>query len=150
MPYVFELANRASSAFSIEARHPFSDRRLVEFCLALPPEQKLHQGWTRMVMRRALAGILPEEVQWRGGKTRNSAAFTYGLLHFEGDILEEVIMNDSSRIEPYVNVAALRETYHRYLSQKDRTGEMEVWHAVTLALWLHYTSLTPRAQQERI
>jgi asparagine synthase (glutamine-hydrolysing) len=144
MPYVFELANRASMAFSVEARHPFSDRRLLEFCLALPSEQKLCQGWTRMVMRRALAGILPEEIQWRGGKTLNSAAFTHGLLNFEGGLLEEVIMNDPSSLEPYIDVAALRETYHRYRSpKKSRTDEMKVWHAVTLALWLRHTSLAP-------
>ena len=143
IPYVFELANRASTAFSVEARHPFSDRRLLEFCLALPPEQKLYQGWTRIVMRRALAGILPEEVQWRGGKTINSTAFTHGLLNFEDGLLEEVIMNGPGSIEPHVDIAALRETYHRYLSQKQPADEIRVWNAATLALWLRHTSLTP-------
>ena len=36
-----QIAGRAG----IEVRHPFSDRRLVEFCLALPPEQKVRNGW---------------------------------------------------------------------------------------------------------
>jgi len=143
IPYVFELANRASTAFSVEARHPFADRRLVEFCLALPPEQKLYQGWIRMIVRRALTGILPKEIQWRGGKTINSAAFTHGLLNFEDGLLEDVIMNDPGSIEVYVDIAALRETYHRYLSRKNPTDEMRVWNAVTLALWLRHTNLTP-------
>ncbi|HXV27610.1 MAG TPA: lasso peptide isopeptide bond-forming cyclase, partial [bacterium] len=42
-----ELADRATQAFSIEHRYPFCDKRLVEFCLALPPEQKFRNGWTR-------------------------------------------------------------------------------------------------------
>ena len=40
----------------------------MEFCLALPPEQKLHRGLNRMVMRRAMAGIVPEEILRRGDK----------------------------------------------------------------------------------
>jgi asparagine synthase (glutamine-hydrolysing) len=142
MPYVFELANRAGSAFSVETRHPFSDRRLLEFCLALPPEQKLYQGWTRVVMRRALEGILPKQIQWRGGKTLNSIAFTHGLLSLERERLEQVIVEDPSDIEPYVDVDALRGTYRRYLSpEKRRSDEMQVWHAVTLALWLRQADL---------
>lgn len=144
MPYAFELADRTGTAFSVEARHPFSDRRLVEFCLALPPEQKLYHGWTRFVMRRALDGVLPEQVQWRGGKTLNSAAFTYGLLHLERQRLDQVIVEDPSDIEPYVDIAVLRKAYHRYLSpEKRRSDEMKVWQAVTLALWLRQANLAP-------
>ena len=143
IPSMFEIADGASMAFSIESRHPFYDKRLVEFCLALPPEQKLHQGWTRLVMRRALAGILPEEVQWRGGKAINSAAFTHGLLKFEARLLNDVIMGDSGNLEPFVDISALRTTFRRYLSQKQPADEMRVWHAVTLSLWLNHAGVAP-------
>ncbi len=143
IPYGYELADRNATAFSMEERDPFSDKRLVELCLALPPEQKLHQGWNRIVFRRAMAGILPEEIRWRGGKGSNSAAFTHGLLKFEAELLEEVIMKDAEGIEAYVDIAALRETYHRYLSEKNRDDEMRVWTVVTLAQWLRHTDLTP-------
>ena len=44
------------------------DKRLVEFCLALPARQSLRDGWTRLILRRALAHTLPEKVTWRVGK----------------------------------------------------------------------------------
>ena len=59
MPFTLEVLERAAAAFGIEPRFPFWDKRLVEFCLALPPQQKVHGGWTRIVLRRALADILP-------------------------------------------------------------------------------------------
>ena len=139
----FELTDRAASAFSIEARHPFADRRLLEFCLALPPEQKLYQGWSRIVMRRAMNNVLPQEVQWRGGKTNNSAAFTRSLLKFGRPLLEEVILHDPSDIEEYVDVDALPEAYRRYLSRETHKDGMRVWTAVALGLWLRRTRLTP-------
>jgi len=48
--------------FGVEVRDPTSDVRLVEFCLALPEEQFRQGGVSRRLIRRAMAGRLPEEV----------------------------------------------------------------------------------------
>ncbi len=98
-----------------------------------------------MVMRRAMANILPAEVQWRGGKANLSQNFIRGLLAFERNRLEEMILNNPKVIEAYVDIAALREMYHRYVSRGTIDDAMTVWKAVTLGLWLHYTGLTPQA-----
>jgi asparagine synthase (glutamine-hydrolysing) len=140
-----EVADRAAAAFSLEPRYPFFDRRLVEFCLALPPEQKLHQGWTRVVMRRALSDILPEAIRWRGGKSNLSPNFDRGLLTFEQERLEEIILKNPQVIERYVDIAALRKAYHRYVSGGTGDEVLTVWKAVTLALWLCRTGLTSQA-----
>src|SRR3989442_1386598 len=47
IPFGLEIADKASAAFCVDARYPFYDKRLAEFCLALPAEQKLFNGWTR-------------------------------------------------------------------------------------------------------
>jgi len=49
-----------------------------------------------MVMRRAMSGILPEEVQWRGAKS-NMAQFRPRAASFERERLEEVILERSRR-----------------------------------------------------
>jgi asparagine synthase (glutamine-hydrolysing) len=140
--YILEIANKAAAAFSIEPRHPFYDRRLVEFCLALPPEQKLNRGWTRAILRRALVDVLPAEVAWRGSKVNLSANFVRGLLAFERGTLEEVIMNDAKAIEAYVDITAVRRAYEQYVSKGKNADALTVWKTVTLALWLRHTGLT--------
>ena len=72
---VHNMLNRLGGAFAVETRFPFFDKRLIEFCLALPPEQKLHQGWSRIILRRAMTGILPREIQWRPGKSNLHPGF---------------------------------------------------------------------------
>jgi asparagine synthase (glutamine-hydrolysing) len=141
VPFALEGLDRIATAFSIESRYPFFDKRLVEFCLALPPEQKLNQGWTRAVLRRAMTNILPTKVQWRENKANLSPNFNRSLLAFERELLEEVILNDPQAIEEYVNVPALRETYHRYASWGMDSDAMHVWRAITLAIWLRRTGL---------
>jgi asparagine synthase (glutamine-hydrolysing) len=65
------------AGWPIEMRRPFADRRLHEFLLSIPPEQKFaphpetdefYAGSKRLV-RRALQGILPESVRTRQTKT---------------------------------------------------------------------------------
>jgi len=43
-----------------EERYPFLDRDLLEFLFALPREQLVRPGQRRSLMRRALAGIVPD------------------------------------------------------------------------------------------
>jgi len=47
---------------------PFEDRRLMEFILAIPPSQFVRPGETRSLMRRALAGLVPERILRRKSK----------------------------------------------------------------------------------
>ena len=93
-------------------------------------------------MRRALVDVLPTEVAWRGGKVNLSPNFVRGLLAFERGTLEDVILNDSKAIEPYVDMTALRRAYEQYVSQGKNADALTVWKTVTLALWLRHTGLT--------
>ena len=45
-----------------EKRYPYLDRDLLEFLFAVPREQLLRPGQRRSLMRRALAGVVPEEI----------------------------------------------------------------------------------------
>jgi asparagine synthase (glutamine-hydrolysing) len=144
-PFALEVLDKAAAAFSIEPRYPFWDKRLVEFCLALPPEQKLHRGWSRIVLRRAMADILPVQVQWRRDKMNFFPNFSRGLLTFEQKRLDELILNGSGVIEEYVDITALREVYARFVSRESQEKPQDVfaiWKAVSLALWLRLAGTT--------
>jgi asparagine synthase (glutamine-hydrolysing) len=45
-----------------DRRYPYLDRNLVEFLVAIPPDQLQRPGKRRSLMRRALANVVPEEV----------------------------------------------------------------------------------------
>jgi asparagine synthase (glutamine-hydrolysing) len=60
----FEV-DRMSMAHSIEARPPFLDHQLWEFCAALPPDHKLIPHLNKRLLRLGMAGLLPEQIrQW--------------------------------------------------------------------------------------
>ncbi len=137
-PYALELADKAAAAFAVEPRYPFFDRRLVEFCLAIPPDQKLHQGWTRVVMRRAMTDILPPAVQWRFDKANLFPNFKRQLWNSERQMLEEVIVRPPRAIEPYVDLDRLWGIYQRYTARPMQADDeaLTIYGTVVLALWL--------------
>lgn len=51
-----------------EKRYPYLDRTLLEFMYAIPREQLVRPGQRRSLMRRALAGIVPDEILQRKRK----------------------------------------------------------------------------------
>ena len=69
LPRLLRYEDRNSMAFSLESRVPFADAtRLIEFVSALPDSAKVWRGWSKYVLRQAMAGILPESIRWRKRK----------------------------------------------------------------------------------
>src|SRR6185312_8020915 len=58
--------DRPAMAHSVEARFPFLDTRVVEFCNNLPPQLKLCGLREKLLLRHAARGLLPAEILNRG------------------------------------------------------------------------------------
>jgi len=54
----FEMQDKILSNFFIEPRSPFFDKRLIEFCYAIPNEMKFRLGWDRYIQRVSMQDIL--------------------------------------------------------------------------------------------
>jgi len=68
MPEILHHFDASTMAFGIEGRAPFLDHRLVEFMFRLPFNEKMRDGWSKSLLRRAMIGILPEPVRLRRNK----------------------------------------------------------------------------------
>ena len=86
-PYVAagrERYDRVAAPLGIEPRDPFLDCRVLAFCLSLPPDQVEQFGWPKVILRRAMADLLPETVRWRTGKQHVGGQFEAQLVeHFQ-------------------------------------------------------------------
>jgi asparagine synthase (glutamine-hydrolysing) len=130
-----EFMSKASAEFAIEVRLPFTDRRLVELSLAMPMKQKFQAGWSRMIVRRAMAGILPEKIQWRDDKGNLGANFKRTLS------AEQVYLDRARQSMPlreYVDMDVLYDM--QCTLQGKRSGSVN-WNqfllSVVLSSWLN-------------
>ncbi len=54
--------DKVTMATSIEARVPFLDHKLVEFSMNIPGTLKTKNGVTKYILKKALRGVLPDEI----------------------------------------------------------------------------------------
>ncbi len=136
IPLTLEVLDHAAAAQGIEPRFPFFDRRLVEFCLALPPEQKISSGWTRAILRRSMAGTLPDRIAWRPGKTTPAASFVRGMTGFQTELLRELLLGDSALMEGYIDRGVVEGMYARMIAHKSAGDAINLWRVATVVAWI--------------
>ena len=93
-------------------------------------------------MRRAMKGLVPDEVRWRADKANPAPNFTHRLLAADRRLVSEVL-DQPEVIAEYVDIAALRKAHDRSVMQSgSEAASLAVHSAVVLALWLQRAKLT--------
>jgi asparagine synthase (glutamine-hydrolysing) len=135
LPALLHYEDRNAMAFSVEARVPFLDHRLVEWLLTLPADFKLRRGITKRVLRKAMAGKLPDEVQSRTDKMGFVTPEDYWLRVTWRDKIERMLESESLRSRPYWRAPALKEWYRRYRDGQ-AGGGATLWRCLSVETWL--------------
>ncbi len=65
---ILHCLDRNTMAFSVEARDPFLDYRLVEKIYRMPYSYKIRNGWTKAVLRDGMSGVIPDKIKNRRSK----------------------------------------------------------------------------------
>jgi len=131
---LLKYEDRNSMAFSIETRVPFADdHRLIEFVSHCPFTYKIHNGWTKYLLRCATEDILPPKVRWR----RDKKGFVTSENLWLYEIREELKKLIFSRRCDYINDEALYRDFDFILeSHRDKEGVSKIWRVINLKLWL--------------
>jgi asparagine synthase (glutamine-hydrolysing) len=131
LPHLLRYEDRNSMAFSIEARVPFLDYRFVEASFAEAAPWRIHAGWSKWILREAMAPFVPPEIIWRKDKVgfeTPEVAWMQCLLAEEPDFFDDALCRD------YLCVAEVK----RRLAVWPGGGEdvRLVWRWINLAMWL--------------
>ncbi|MHC1681575.1 MAG: asparagine synthase-related protein [Clostridiaceae bacterium] len=109
------IETKMSLNYGIALRDPTRDKRVIEFCLSLPSDQFVRNGEERYLIRRAMKGILPEEIRGnRSTRGLQSADWIQRLQPHRKEIYEELNeILDDFEIRRYIDCNKLKE----YLNQ---------------------------------
>ena len=129
--------DRCAYRWGFEVRHPHLDRRLVELVLAIPAQQLYSPGWYKPLLRRAMAGTLPEAVRCQTGKSNLLSFLHFSLREREGDRIERILETPLSAEMGLVDGPRLRDAFRGY--RRDGRLECDVaklWFAIDFELWI--------------
>ena len=148
-----ESVERYGSWFGIEYRHPFFDRRVIEYALALPEEQRWRRDQTKFVLRQAMKGLLPETVRQRLTKADFSHVHPKAMHGQGGECLF-----DSAAIVSlgWVDRERVRTMYRHMATRFAQGGEdyttymWPLWMIFGIELWFKTVFLSGAAVSPRV
>jgi asparagine synthase (glutamine-hydrolysing) len=127
--------DKNSMAFSIETRTPFIDYRLVEYVFSLPACYKIHDGWTKYLLRASTEGLLPEKIRWRRDKMGFPTPETT-WMRGNADKIREVFAGKSFRASGYLDQKWILMSLDKLLGIESAEGLSALWKPLNLELWL--------------
>ena len=131
IPQLLRYEDRNSMAFSIEARTPFLDYRLVEFAFSLPSSYKIHQGWTKRVLRTAVAGLAPPEIITR----RDKKGYPTPAVHWYRGPLKSWVGDQlsSQSAREWFQAERLDRLFREHQAGTDHSWE--IWRVLSVLEW---------------
>ena len=140
-PCCLRAEDRQTSAFGLDHFDPFFDHRLVEFMFRVPGTMKIRDGVTKILLREATKGLLPEETRMRIKKTGwNAPAHLWFTDGAALDTLRDLVGSRTFRERGIYNVAAVERIIeeHRSIVVSGELREnhmMFLWQLVNLESW---------------
>ena len=132
LPALLRHGDRNSMRFSIESRVPFLAPDLARFLLRLPEEYLLSpEGQTKFIMRRALHGIVPDEVLERKDKIGFETPERQILA--QNRVWVDECLEAADRIA-FLNAAEVRKLVHDSISSDGRLS-FKAWRMINYCRW---------------
>ncbi|MEM4247792.1 MAG: asparagine synthase-related protein, partial [Candidatus Nanoarchaeia archaeon] len=131
--YILHNVDRNSMAHSREARVPFLDYRLVEFCLKLPSELKISDGRTKKVLRTAAKSVIPEKIALRVDKQGYSSPVANWVKKGLRPWFESQLAKFADL--PFVRKTEALESFKAYTEGKSHFDPI-LWRFITTGIWL--------------
>ena len=135
LEHLLKWEDRNSMFFSIEARVPFLDYRIVEKLLATRSDLKIKKGMTKFILREAMKGILPKKIYLRSDKIGFDTPEDEWFRDPEWqDIVHEILNSQSFINRNLINNKIAFDLYKKHLNKEINISK-EIWKWIHLEFW---------------
>jgi asparagine synthase (glutamine-hydrolysing) len=129
--HLLEMDDRSNAWAGVEGRHPFYDRRVLEFAFAIPEEQRARLDLTKFVLRTAMKGLMPERIRERRSKGQFGRVFIETFNRIGGEGFFETMAMES---KGWVNATRMRQLCHERLVRYP-SNLWPLWTTFAAELW---------------
>lgn len=125
------------TAAGLEMRHPFYDRRLVEFVQQLPANQKIGpHGKNKYVLRRAIAGVVPMPPE-NGFQEGEGFPYIYReSLNTQWPEIEKLFTDSRAAAAGFIDPKLFLEELSKKKTGRGDSTDTEIISTLALEFWL--------------
>jgi asparagine synthase (glutamine-hydrolysing) len=129
-------SERTYARYGLSFADPFSDRRLVDFALAVPQAAINRPGdQTKPLMRAAMRGVMPEEARRRVDKVVPAPLYDHALRHRAVRTVRELLTKPRVAEHGWVDGDAWSDHYEAWLARRVDLRP-EWWWTLGVEIWL--------------
>jgi asparagine synthase (glutamine-hydrolysing) len=126
--------DRMSMAHALETRSPFLDTAVIEFGASLPDHLRMRLGRGKVLLRRAMSGILPESILRRGKMGFGAPLGSWFRGALDGFVRER-LLDRTSPIYEYLRPEPVAALVRRH-GEAAADLSPQIWALLTLESWL--------------
>ncbi|MES2124993.1 MAG: asparagine synthase (glutamine-hydrolyzing) [Gemmatimonadota bacterium] len=132
LPMLLQAEDRFSMAFGIESRVPFITSAMVSYARTLPAEKKLANGVTKVLLREAMRGTLPDSVVDRPDKKGYPTPAQEWFRGPQADAIGDRLASQRVRELGLLDAATVRASFDRF---RKGAPMKDLWRLLTLQEW---------------
>lgn len=119
--------DRNSMRHSIECRTPFADDiNLIQYLFQIPSAYKIHNGWSKYLLRQATKDLIPEKIRTRTDKIGFATPENLWIKQAK-HLIEE---NLTDGLDAYVNIDKIYKDWNSLTA-----GYNNVWRFINFVIW---------------
>jgi asparagine synthase (glutamine-hydrolysing) len=118
---LLKYEDRNSMHFSIETRVPFVDYNVMELAFSMPFEYKIHDGWSKYILRKTAVNKLPDKITWN--------QFKIGFEAPKNWYTDRNVLLESIRQSEFLDQLIIKEKV------SDNIDDTSLWKLYNLAIW---------------
>ena len=145
LPRALRFRDRLSMAVGTELRPPFLDHRLMAYAFALPSEDHIYRGTSKVILRRAASRLLPDAVRLASKRSVQTPQTDW----FRGELkdwVRERIDTPSFWARGWVDEKRGRAAMERFF-KGEGNNSFFLWQWINLEMW--YQSFLESSQPVR-
>lgn len=134
LPSLLRYEDRNTMRFSLEGRVPFLDKDTVRFLFSLSDDAIITAGWNKNVLRRAVAGLVPDSIRLRRNKIGFTTPEDEWFKRIKGAIFD-ILASKSFGQRPWFNQAEVLTAFDGFINDRNDASTMLFWRLVNVELW---------------
>ena len=128
--------DKIAMSVSVEARVPFLDHHLVDFTMDIPMEAKVHNSVPKYLLKKAVEGIIPDEIIYRK-KMGFGAPMAQWLRGEFGRQVETAILGSRLLTRGWFDRSFIADLINDHRSGR-RDTSLYIWTLYNLTAWYDY------------
>ena len=131
---IIRWGEHSAASQGIECVTPLSDNfELTEFAFSVPSSFKIHDGWNKYLLRKAMVGTVPDEICWRKQKMGFYIPELNWLNEIGAPMFDAIKKLDDP--EGCVNKQYILENYHRLYTSKNPLYQQFIFRCYSYLIW---------------